>query len=102
MRLDVAAHHATLFEIFLVILFGLPKGCRRNDLGCDGLAVRACSTKFCNLSARLGKLFVGVGKNDASVLGAPIRTLAINLSGIVKCEKGVQQCLVRDSGWIEG
>src|SRR5271170_1081065 len=102
MRLDVAAHHATLFEIFLVILFGLPKGGRRNDLGCDGLAVRACSTKFCDLGAGLGKLLVGASEDDAAVLCAPVRTLAVDLGGIVKREESVQQCVVGNTGWIEG
>jgi hypothetical protein len=36
--LDVAASHAALFQILLVVVFGLPKRNRWHDLGCDWLA----------------------------------------------------------------
>src|ERR1700748_2238135 len=49
--LDVAAHHATLFKILLMVFFGLPEDSGRDDLGCDGFAIRACCTELGNLCA---------------------------------------------------
>jgi hypothetical protein len=101
MASDVAAHHATLFKILLVILFGLPERSRWNNLSCDGLAIRSGGVKLGDLRAGLGKLLVGMGEDDAAILRAPIRTLAIHLGGIVHREERIQQRLVGKAGWIE-
>jgi len=40
-ELNVAAHHAALFEIFLVVLLSLPELRLGSNLGDDGLAIAA-------------------------------------------------------------
>lgn len=93
--LDVAVHHSAFFEIFLVVLFCLPEGGGWNDLRCDGFAVGAGGVELGDLCAGLGELLVVMGKDNAAVLSAPVRTLAIHLSGIVQREERVQQRFVR-------
>lgn len=92
--LDVAADHATLFKVFLVVLLGLPKGCRWNDLSRDRFAIRTGGAELGDLCASLGELLVVVGEDDAAVLRAPIRPLAVHLGGIVQREERIKQCFV--------
>ncbi len=94
----MAAHHAALLEILLVILFSLPEGICRNDLSCDGFAIRSGGVKLCDLRACLGELLVSLCEDDAAILCAPIRTLAIHLGRIVQRKERVQQRLIGKTG----
>ena len=96
---DVTAHHAALLEILLVVLLCLPECSGGNDLGGDGLAVSAGGVEFGDLGAGLGELLVVMGEDDAAVLRAPVRTLAIDLGGIVQSEECVQKRFVGETGW---
>ena len=91
----MAVHHAAFLQIFLVVLFCLPEGGGGNNLRSDGLAVGAGGIEFGDLCARLSELLVVMGKDDAAVLCAPVRTLAVYLSGIVQREESVEQRFVR-------
>src|SRR5580692_10363786 len=92
--LDVAADHAAFFEVFLVVLFGLPERRCWDDLGRDGFSVRASSVELGDLCPGLGELLVVLSEDDATVLRTPIRTLAVDLGGIVHAEKRVKQRFV--------
>ena len=97
----MTAHHASFFEVALVVLFGLPEGSGRRDLSGDRLAEGAGGVEFGDLRPCLGCLLVGVGKDDAAVLRSPVRTLAIDLGGIVEREECVEKCLIGEAGRVK-
>ena len=94
----MAADHASFFEVALVVFLGLPEGGGGDYLGCDGLAVGAGGVELGDAGAGLGDLLVGVGEDDAAILGAEVRTLAVDLGGIVQGEEGVEERLVGETG----
>src|ERR1700679_1238104 len=100
--LDGAANHASFFQVALVVFLGFPEGGGGDYLGGDGFAVRAGGVELGDLGSGLSELLVGGGEDDATVLGAPVRTLAIHLRRIVQGEEGVQQGFVGETGRVEG
>src|SRR5580698_9678284 len=98
----MTAHHAALLEIPLVILLSSPEGRPRNHLRCNLLTVCPACAQLRNLCAGLSELLVAVGKDNAAILRAVIRTLAIHLGRIVHRKESVQQRFVGKTGWIEG
>src|SRR5271154_4276523 len=99
--LDMAADHAALFEVALVVLLGLPEGLGGEDLGGDGGAEAAGGVEFGDLCAGLTGLLVGVGEDDGAILRSPIGTLAVDLGGIVEGKEGIEQAFVADAGGVE-
>ena len=96
MRLDVATGSAALFQVTLVIFFGLPKRAR----GCNFRSDRAMkfTTGFQLLFGFAGGrfLFRAVIENCSAVLLAKIRSLSIHLRGVVDLPEYVKQLLVAD------
>ena len=102
MESDVTVHHATFFQVFLVVFLGLPEDGGREDLCGDGLAVGSGGVEFRDAGACLSGLLVGAGEDDAAVLRAEVGTLTIDLSWIVHGEEGVEQRVVRKTAIVEG
>src|ERR1700728_1190615 len=88
--LDVAAHRAALLEILLVVILGLPEGFRGDDLGNDGLRELLLRGQAGDRGFRLGLLLRRVKEDRTAILRAPVRTLPIQLGGIVQLEKQVE------------
>ena len=99
---DVAADHAALFKVLLVVFLSLPEGCGRDDPGCDGFAERAGGVELGNFRIGLCGLIVRFAKDNGAVLGAPVWALAVELGGVVEGEEGVEEGLVGDTLGIKG
>src|SRR5206468_359037 len=63
--LNVAAHHAALLQIALVVLLGLPEDRCRLYLGGDGQPVRSGGIQFRYFGPGLAHLFFASRKDDA-------------------------------------
>ena len=78
--LDVAARHAALFEVLLVVVLGPPKGRRRDDLGHDGLPELAAGFE-CSFEATAATCCSGVWKKMTErywvPMSGPCRSLVV-------------------------
>src|SRR5580704_16487935 len=95
--LNVTVDHAALFEVTLVVLLGFPESGDGEDLGSDGLAVSAGGVELGDASMCLSELLSRMGEDDAAVLSSEIRTLVVDLSGVVHGEKGVEERVVGEA-----
>ncbi len=84
-----------------MVLLGPPEGGGGDDLGGDGLTVGSGGVELGDAGSGLGGLLVGVGEDDAAVLRSEVRTLAVDLGGIVHGEEGVEQRLVGETAVVE-
>src|SRR5579863_7387826 len=96
----MATECAALLQILLVVFLGAPKGRSSDDLRRDRfrepfLSSEALDRGFCS-----GFLFRRVIENDAPILCAPVRTLAVQLRWVVEREKGIEKLFVGDPGGI--
>ncbi len=96
MASDVAAHHAALLQILLVVLLGLPEVRSRRHLGHDRRAKGSRCVQLRDLCPCRRGLFLRMREDHAAVLRAPVRALPVQLRGIVQREKRIQQSLVAD------
>jgi hypothetical protein len=100
--LDVAACLAALLQIALVILLGPPEGLRRLNLGHNALGLEAAlGGKLLDFGASLRLLLRRVEEDGRAILRAQVRPLAVEGGGVMKCEEGIQQLLIRDLRGIE-
>src|SRR5437588_4848305 len=88
--LNVALRQAALFEIALVIFLGAIKSARRRYFCNDWFLEPASSLLLRLRSARGRFLFGGIEENHRAVLGAFIRSLTVERSGIVRSPKNFQ------------
>lgn len=86
----MAADHAALFEVSLVVLLGFPEDSRQPDLRCDGIAVGSRRVQLRNLGTRLRGLPFALRKDDGAVLGSEVRSLPVDLGWVVHREERVQ------------
>ncbi len=97
----MAAGHAALFEIALVIFFGGIKFSGGRNFGGDGLLKFFAGFEFGFGFFGDGDLFRRMGEDRGAVLLAEVGSLAIHLGWIVQVPEGFDQSLVADFGWIE-
>src|SRR5580658_9474500 len=83
LRLDMAAGHATLLQILLVIVLGGEERHCGEDLGGYRLRVAMRFLQRLLGGLRGGLLFPRVKEDGGAVLCAPVRTLAVELRGVV-------------------
>ena len=91
----MAAEGATFFEVSLVVFFGAPEGLGGDDLGDDGLRILFLVGEAGDKGFRGGFLLGGMEEDDAAILSAPVRALAVELGGIVEGEELLEEAVVR-------
>src|SRR5580693_9879159 len=100
-RRQRAMGQAALFEVLLVIVLGAVERPGGGDLGHHRLAMAAGGFELRLRRAR-GLLLGGIEEEDrGAVLGPPVRTLAVELGGVVVVPEGLEQLIVGDPGGIE-
>src|ERR1700722_3886831 len=97
----MAGDRAALLQVLLVVLFGAPEGLRRHHLGDDRLLKRFLLVQADNRRFRGGLLLGRVKKYRAAILCSPVRTLTVELSGVVQFKKQIQQALIAHLRGIE-
>jgi hypothetical protein len=98
----MATGHTALFEVALVVFLRWVELAGGSDFGCDRLAVPLAGLKIGFGLFGDGFLLWRVSENGRTVLLAKVRSLAIDLSGIVHVPEGVDERFVFDFGWIKG
>src|SRR5277367_1163414 len=90
----MAGDRAALLQILLVVFLGTPEGLRRHHLGDDRLLERFLLSQAGNCRFRRCLLLRRMKKYHAAILCSPVRTLAVELGGVVQFKKQIQQALV--------
>src|SRR3954447_15411568 len=85
-----------------MVLLRFPEGAAGTNLGCDWTPIRARGVQLSDPRTGFGKLTVRVSEDNAAILRAPVRPLAVNLGRIVQCKERVQKRLVTEAGVVEG
>src|ERR1700722_13085466 len=97
----MASYRAALLQVLLVVFLSAPEGLRRHYLGhnrfFEGSLLRQPGNRSVGSFFLLGRM----EKYHAAVLCSPVRTLTVQLGGIMQLEKQVQEPLVAYSCLIE-